>query len=109
MGRIDKTFYGELNESDFRERYKKVLKGITRILRCDVQSFIEKEREYFGGRIQSKSGRGEENIFFEGIRLLFGRRSVRVLKGLAAAMWKEISPCFEWIGGCRLGEDQFAF
>ena len=48
MGRIDKTFYGELNESDFRERYKEVLKGIMRILRCDIQSFIEKEMRVLG-------------------------------------------------------------
>ena len=42
MEMIDRTFSSWLNESDFRERYRKVLKGITRILRCDVQSFIDK-------------------------------------------------------------------
>ena len=72
MGKIDRTFSRWLNESNFLERYRDVLKGITRILRCDVQSFIEKEREYFGGRIQSKSGRGEENIFLKGLDCCLG-------------------------------------
>ena len=48
MGMIDRTFYGGLNEFDFRERYKEVLKGIMRILRCDIQSFIEKEMTVLG-------------------------------------------------------------
>ena len=68
MGRIDRTFFEGLNESDFRERYKEVLKGIVGTLRYEIQSFIKKEREFSGRRIQSESGRGEENIFFEGIR-----------------------------------------
>ena len=48
MERIDRTFYGGLNEYDFWEIYKEVLKGITRILRCDIQSFIEKEMRVLG-------------------------------------------------------------
>ena len=72
MGKIDRTFSRWLNESNFLERYRDVLKGITRILRCDVQSFIEKEMEYFGGRIQSKSGRREENIFLKGLDCCLG-------------------------------------
>ena len=51
MGRIDRTFVEGLNESDFRERYKEVLKGIMRILRCDIQIFIEKESEFSSMRI----------------------------------------------------------
>ena len=51
MGKIDRTFYGGLNESNFQERYREVLKGIMRILRCDIQIFIEKESEFSSMRI----------------------------------------------------------
>ena len=109
MGRIDRTFSGWLNESKFWERYKDVLKDIMWILRCDIQSFIEKEREFSEQWIPSESGRGDDNFFLKGLEAAIWEEINSLLKGLEAAVWARISPHFEVIRGCCVGEYQSTF